>query len=242
MCNTNPPRLFVPANLPGVCALPAGPTNYLRNVLRLGKGAQVLVFNGRDGEFRAKIEELGKREASLATYERTRAQPAPLTLWYAFAPLKRARLDYMVQKAVEMGAGHLVPVLTQHGQVRQINRERLVANIVEACEQCGVLCVPQIEEPVPLVEFVARLDGAERSKKRTLVVADEALAGTTMDAIGAIAAIDGPIAALIGPEGGFSASERALLADRSVRVSLGPRVLRADTAAVALLALIEAAR
>jgi 16S rRNA (uracil1498-N3)-methyltransferase len=228
------PRLFVRADLPGPVAFDAGQANYLRNVLRLAPGDPLLVFNGRDGEFRARIAALGKKEAAADARERTRPQtPAP-DLVHAFAPLKQARLDYMVEKASEMGAGRLVPVLTQHGQVRRINRARLGANIVEACEQCGILSVPSIDEPVPLATFLGALD-------RPLIVADEALAGTPGDALAAIRAAGRPLAVLVGPEGGWSAAERELLAGRAVRVSLGPRILRADTAAVALLALVEAA-
>lgn len=228
------PRLFVHADLPGPIPLDHGQTNYLRNVLRLAAGATVLVFNGRDGEWRAEIRDLGKKGGGVQAVERTRAQtPAPV-LTYAFAPLKQARLDYMVEKAAEMGAGRLAPVLTQHGQVRRINRARLTANVVEACEQCGILSVPSLDEPVALADFLGALD-------RPLVVADEALAGTPMDAVETIRAAGAPLAVLVGPEGGFSHDERALFAHRAVRVSLGPRILRADTAAVALLALVEAA-
>ena len=228
------PRLFVHADLPGPIAFDQRQTNYLKNVLRLAPGASILVFNGRDGEWRAEVAELGKKAGGAEAVEKTAAQTRRPTLVYAFAPLKQARFDYMVEKATEMGAGRLVPVLTQHGQVRKINRERLAANIVEACEQCGILCVPQIDEPVALSDFLGSLD-------RPLVVADEALAGDAMDAVATIRAAGSPLAVLVGPEGGFSAEERALFAPRAVRVSLGPRILRADTAAVALLALVEAA-
>ena len=234
MRDFNAPRLFVHADLPGPVPFDQGQTNYLRNVLRLAPGASILVFNGRDGEWRAEIAELGKKSGAAETVEKTRPQTKRPTLTYAFAPLKQARLDYMVEKAAEMGAGRLVPVLTQHGQVRKINRERLTANIVEACEQCGILSVPVIEEPVALADFLGRLD-------RPLVVADEALAGEEGDAVAAIRAAGQPLTVLVGPEGGFSEEERALFLPRSVRVSLGPRILRADTAAVALLALVEAA-
>ena len=234
MRDFNAPRLFVHADLPGPVRFEQGQTNYLRNVLRLSPGASILVFNGRDGEWRAEIAELGKKAGTAEAVEQTARQTKAPQLVYAFAPLKQARLDYMVEKATEMGAGRLVPVLTQHGQVRKINRERLSANIVEACEQCGILSVPAIDEPVGLADFLGRLD-------RPLVVADEALADETMDPVAAIRAAGSPLAVLVGPEGGFSAEERALFTPRAVRVSLGPRILRADTAAVALLALVEAA-
>jgi len=231
----NAPRLFVAADLPGPVDLDHKQVNYLRNVLRLGPGDTVNVFNGRDGEWQAVVDTLGKKAGRLDAAHRLRGQPPAPSLWYAFAPLKQARLDYMVEKATEMGAGRLIPVLTQHGQVRRINRDRLAAHIVEACEQCGILSVPQIVDPVGLSTFLAALEG------RTLVVADEALAGEAADPVAAIRAAAPPLAVLVGPEGGFSEAERAIFSPRAVRVSLGPRVLRADTAAVALLALVEAA-
>ncbi|WP_420391384.1 16S rRNA (uracil(1498)-N(3))-methyltransferase [Acuticoccus sp.] len=227
-------RLFVCADLPGPIALDAAQVNYLRNALRLGPGATFLAFNGRDGEWRATIAELRKGAGTANAEERTRPQTAPPTLAYAFAPLKQARLDYMVQKATEMGAGRLVPVLTQHGQVRRINRDRMRANAVEACEQCGILSVPAVEDPVPLATFMGTWEGK-------LVVADEALVGTAIDPVATIRAAGTPLAVLVGPEGGFSQDERERFSKRAVGVSLGPRILRADTAAVALLALVEAA-
>lgn len=229
------PRLFVREDLPGPIDLGVAQTNYLRHVLRLSPGATVNVFNGRDGEWRARIERLDKKAGRALAEERVREQTPLPALWYAFAPLKQARLDYMVEKATEMGAGRLVPVLTRRTQVRRVNRDRLAAHVVEACEQCGVLSVPPIDEPVPLSTFLAGLAG------RQLVVADEALAGTGGDWIGAIRAAGAPLAVLVGPEGGFAPEERALFGASAVRVSLGPRILRADTAAVALLALVEAA-
>lgn len=234
MNDVNAPRLFVEADLPGTVALGAKEANYLRNVMRLAPGAPLKLFNGRDGEYLATIDALGKRDGSAVAQSLLRPQTPRPTLTLAFAPLKQARLDYMVEKATEMGAGRLVPVLTQHGQVRRINAVRLSANIVEACEQCGILSVPTIDEPVALADFLGGLD-------RPLVVADEALAGDQADPVAAIRAAGQPLAVLIGPEGGFSEEERALFEPRSVRVSLGPRILRADTAAVALLALVEAA-
>lgn len=235
MTDFNAPRLFVEVPLPGRVPLDAKRTNYLRNVLRLSAGARFRVFNGRDGEFEAEIREFGKRGGEARAGERLRAQTPRPSLCLAFAPLKQARLDYMMEKAAEMGAGRLTPVLTQHGQVRRINRERVRAHLVEACEQCGILTVPEIDAPVPLADMVGALG------TRTLVVGDEALAGAAIDPVAVIRAAAPPLTALVGPEGGFSDDERALLVPRAVRVSLGPRVLRADTAAVALMALVEAA-
>lgn len=228
------PRLHVTADLPGELAFEGAQVNYLKNVMRLGPGDSVLVFNGRDGEWRVRLEVVSKKAVSGVAETQTRPQTAPPDLVYAFAPLKQARLDYMVEKATEMGVSHLQPVLTQHTQVRKLNSARLSSNIVEACEQCGILTVPTIAEPQPLAAFLGGLT-------RPLVVADEALAGETGDAVSAIRSAGRPLAVLIGPEGGFSEAERALYAPRAVRVSLGPRVLRADTAAVALLSMVEAA-
>ncbi len=228
------PRLYVSADLPGEIHFVGGQHHYLRNVMRLGEGDAVLVFNGRDGEWRARLGSVGKKASTAMATEAMRPQTAPPDVLYAFAPLKQARLDYVVQKAAEMGAGSLQPVLTHYTQVRKLNLERLQANVVEACEQCGLLTVPRIEEPVALADFLGRLE-------RPLVVADEALAAESIEPLEAIRSAGQPLAVLVGPEGGFSEAERALFLPRAVRVSLGPRVLRADTAAVALLALVEAA-
>src|SRR5215831_5485334 len=164
------PRLYVEAPLAGGQGLGLQPTqaNYLRNVLRLKAGAPVLVFNGRDGEWRATLEERGKRAISLAIGEQTRAQTTPLDLHYLFAPLKHARLDYMVQKAVEMGASRLQPVLTRHTQVTRVNLERMQANAIEAAEQCGILTLPEI---APAISFERTL--AERKLERLLIFCDE---------------------------------------------------------------------
>lgn len=227
------PRLYVPDDLPGPVSLDQGQVNYVRNVLRLSVGDTLSLFNGRDGEWSATLTQVSKKAATADATDRRRPQtPAP-TLTFAFAPLKQARLDYLVEKAAEMGAGRLMPVLTQHTQVRRLNTVRLKANIIEACEQCGILTVPPIDEPV---DFPTALGAAG-----SLVVADEALAGSLAHTIDAIRSAATPLTVFTGPEGGFSAEEREALAGRAVRVSLGPRILRADTAAVALLALVEAA-
>lgn len=233
------PRLFIDAPLAAGqrLALDATPTNYLRNVLRLKPGDAVLAFNGRDGEWRTTLDIAGKRAASLVVDERTREQTTPTDLHYLFAPLKHARLDYVVQKAVEMGASHLQPVLMQHGQVTRINLERMRANAIEAAEQCGVLNVPEIGEPISFERMIAT-----REPSRLLVFCDEA--ADVRDPVAALAAVrtpqPRPLAVLIGPEGGFSDRERAALIALPdvVRLALGPRILRADTAAVAALALV----
>jgi 16S rRNA (uracil1498-N3)-methyltransferase len=234
------PRLYVPGDLSpgGELLLGREAANYLRNVLRLEKGAEVLVFNGRDGEWRARVVPSGRRETRLALAERTRPPTAPGDLHYAFAPLKHTRLDFMVQKAVEMGVGRLTPVITRHTQVARVNLDRMRANAIEAAEQCGIISLPDIEDPVNFSEWLARCDEA-----RVIVFCDEE--AETRDPIAALArAAAGKLTLLIGPEGGFAEDERRTLLARPsvVRLSLGPRILRADTAAVAALALIQAAR
>ena len=232
------PRLYVEAALAsgGTAALDKPQAHYLTHVLRLKAGDTLLAFNGRDGEWRAELVVAGKK-ASLVLKERTRAQPDPRDLHYLFAPLKHERLDYMMQKAVEMGATRLVPVLTQHTQVGRVNTERMRANAIEAAEQCGVLAIPEIGEPTTFGKML----GA-RDPHRLLVFCDED--AEVKDPVAALAAHSAtqPIAVLIGPEGGFSEEERAALLRQSnvVRLSLGPRILRADTAAVAALALVQA--
>jgi 16S rRNA (uracil1498-N3)-methyltransferase len=234
------PRLYIDAPLAAGqrLTLDAAQANYLRNVLRLKPGDAVLLFNGRDGEWRTNLDVAGKRAAALTVGERTREQTTPADLHYLFAPLKHARLDYVVQKAVEMGASRLQPVLMQHGQVTRINLERMRANAIEAAEQCGVLTIAEIGEPISFERMIAA-----RGASRLLVFCDET--ADVHDPVAALAAArtgphPRPLAVLIGPEGGFSERERAALAGLPdvVRLSLGPRILRADTAAVAALALV----
>jgi 16S rRNA (uracil1498-N3)-methyltransferase len=237
-------RLFVEGALAAgtAIALAKPQSHYLTQVLRLKTGDELLVFNGQDGEWCARLELAGKKTATLIAIARTRAQPGPADLHYLFAPLKHARLDYMVQKAVEMGASRLQPVLTRHTQVARVNLERMRANAIEAAEQCGVLAVPEIGEPAPLAAALAAL-----GQERVLVFCDER--ADVADPLDALAAVKRgsparpPLAVLIGPEGGFSADEREALlqAPRVVRLALGPRILRADTAAVAALAVVQAA-
>lgn len=217
-------------------ALAPEQAHYVANVIRLPVGGELLLFNGRDGEWLGRREAGGKREVRVVVGELLRPQPAALTVEYAFAPLKHARLDYMVQKAVEMGAGILSPVLTRYTQVTRVNLERMAANAVEAAEQCGILSLPTIEAPRALDVWLAQLPS-----DRVLVFCDEA--APEADPVAALrAAPKGPVSVLIGPEGGFAPEERQQLLRRAVTISLGPRILRADTAAVAALALVEAAR
>ncbi len=237
------PRLFLeqPIEAGRSLGLSRAQANYLVNVLRLTDGQPVLVFNGRDGEWRANLRS-GRKAALLEVLEQTRPQTAAADLEYLFAPLKHARLDYMVQKAVEMGASRLVPVLTRHTQTKRVNLERMRANAIEAAEQCGILNLPQIAEPVSLDALVVGW-----TPDRLLVFCDED--AETADPVAALApARSGglmgalPVSLLIGPEGGFAEEERKALAGLSnaIRLALGPRILRADTAAVAALALVQA--
>ena len=217
-------------------ALERDQSNYLGNVLRLKAGDGILVFNGRDGEWQAAI--VGrKRPDQLTIGARTRPQDRLPDLAYVFAPLKHARLDYMVQKAVEMGASSLQPVLTRFTQVSRVNGERMRANVIEAAEQCGILSLAEVADPTPLDRFLAA-----RNPERLLVFCDEATdVADPLQALRArpLAGVD----VLVGPEGGFSEEERALLLRQPqvLRLSLGPRILRADTAAVAALTLVQAA-
>ncbi|MBV9262530.1 MAG: 16S rRNA (uracil(1498)-N(3))-methyltransferase [Pseudolabrys sp.] len=244
-------RLFVEDRLHAgaVIELDGDAANYLRNVLRLKGGAPVLLFNGRDGEWRSVINASGKRTLSAAVEEQTRPQPAAGDLHYLFAPLKHVRLDYMVQKAVELGVSRLQPVITRHTQVVRVNIERMRANAIEAAQQCGVLALPEVKEEVELRIALAHL-GADR----LLVFCDEG--ADIADPIEALikrrrppsalvpAGVEPemmPLAVLIGPEGGFAEDEREALLKipNVVRLALGPRILRADTAAVAALALVQ---
>src|ERR1700712_4571084 len=233
------PRLFVdaPLNTGQTVALERNQSNYLGNVLRLAAGDTILVFTGRDGEWQAQIAGR-KRPDALVIVTPTRPQDRLPDIAYVFAPLKHARLDYMVQKAVEMGASALQPVLTRHTQVSRVNRERMRANVIEAAEQCGILSLATVAEPVTLDRYLG-----QRGPSRLLVFCDEAAeTAHPVQALQQAAAADG-IDILIGPEGGFAEEERALLLrqPKILRLSLGPRILRADTAGVAALALVQAA-
>jgi 16S rRNA (uracil1498-N3)-methyltransferase len=233
------PRLFVEAALAPEATVPLArdQSNYLGNVLRLAAGDTILVFNGRDGEWQAAISGR-KRPDTLTIMAQTRPQDRLRELSYVFAPLKHARLDYVVQKAVEMGASSLQPVLTRFTQVSRVNRERMRANVIEAAEQCGILSVANVAEPLPLDRYLAA-----REPRRLLIFCDEAAEASDplQTLAGEQTAITG-IDVLIGPEGGFAEEERQLLLrqPRTLRLSLGPRILRADTAAVAALALVQA--
>ena len=210
--------------------------NYLVNVLSLGAGDSILVFNGTDGELRAQLASAGKKAWRLDIGQRTQRQPPSPGLHYVFAPLKQARLDYMIQKAVEMGAGRLRPVITRHTQVTRFNTDRAEANAIEAAEQCGILSIPAIDEPVPLTRLIDEWDHTRR-----IIFCDEG--DVRADPLAILAGLQpSPLAVLIGPEGGFADDERAFLHSKPfvTAIPLGPRILRADTAAVAGLALVQA--
>jgi 16S rRNA (uracil1498-N3)-methyltransferase len=204
-------------------------------VLRLKPGDLILVFNGRDGEWLARITDARRKGVALRIEERVREQTTAPDLHYLFAPLKHARLDYMVQKATEMGVGRLCPVLTEFTQVARVNSERMRANAIEAAEQCGILSIPEVEPPRKLSDVLSEWEPGRR-----LVFCDEGAAPKDpSETFGTLKG--GPTALLIGPEGGFSDRERDELLARPyvVALSLGPRILRADTAAVAALALVQ---
>jgi 16S rRNA (uracil1498-N3)-methyltransferase len=234
------PRLFVDAALAAgeTVQLERSQSNYLGNVLRLSAGDSILAFNGRDGEWQASI--VGrKRPDSLTVVAQTRTQDRLPDLVYVFAPLKHARLDYMVQKAVEMGVSMLQPVLTRFTQVSRVNSERMRANVIEAAEQCGILSIADVAEPVALDRYLAG-----RKPQRLLIFCDEAAdIANPLPALQSDRMASHGVDVLIGPEGGFAEEERALMLRQPqiLRLSLGPRILRADTAAVAALALVQAA-
>ena len=213
-------------------------TNYLINVLRMREGASLLVFNGKDGEWRASLTNATRKTATLTLVEQTRIQTLATDIWLCFAPLKTARLDYVVQKAVEMGASKLIPMLTNRTQVSRLKMDRMRANIIEAAEQCGILTVPDIDEEIKLPKLLNALD-----ESRVVVFCDEA--AEVADPIVALKRLttNSPVALFIGPEGGFDHEERRLilLRESSVAISLGPRILRADTAAVAALTVVQLA-
>src|SRR5579863_2147036 len=234
------PRLYVEPSLAegGRIALSPEQANYLLNVLRLREGARVLIFNGRDGEFAASVAGATRKAASLAVGARERQQEFARDIDYLFAPLKHARLDYMAQKAVEMGVRRLRPVMTRRTQASRVNLDRLRANAIEAAEQCGVIWLPEILGEVSLPEALA-----DWPADRLLVFCDEeAEIADPLEALNRVGDGSDLLALLIGPEGGFEDGEREaiLRLPNVVRLSLGPRILRADTAAVAALAHIQA--
>lgn len=237
----NIPRLYIEHDLQAGIHLPleSEAAHYVVHVMRLREGDCILVFNGRDGEWQASISAITKRQTTLEVQHQTRPQTPPPHVRYLFAPLKQGRLDYMVQKAVEMGAATLEPVLTAHTQVSKLGAERLRKNAIEAAEQCGILNLPTL---MPEKRFADVL--ASWPSDAALIFCDEAASQQhPLQSLQNIPATQ-KIALLIGPEGGFSTEERQKLLKilQICPISLGPRILRADTAAVAAFAWIHAAR
>lgn len=229
-------RLYVQAELSaeGEIALDAGQTHYLAHVLRLGVGAEILLFNGRDGEWQARLTQIGKKTAIAQCDRLLRPQPAMVKLELWFAPIKGDRTDMIVEKATELGVARICPVVSDRTIVRKLNLERLRARAAEAAEQCGTLNVPEIHEPISLFDRLDRLAAGQ-----LVLFADEA--GEAVPVAQALTDRPSGLALLTGPEGGFTPSERTRLrAHPHVRaVHLGPRILRADTATFAGLALIQ---
>jgi 16S rRNA (uracil1498-N3)-methyltransferase len=222
------PRLFVRAQLgEGVRVdLDASQANYLGNVMRLGEGAELLVFDGSSGEWLARISEAGKKRMALTVERRTHQSEAIPDVWLAFSPVKRTQTDWLVEKATELGVAKLIPVITQRTIAERVKLERLRSIAIEAAEQCGRTRLPTIDEPISLAQFLKQAD-------RAIYFADE---GGGEPAASAFK--PGPAVILTGPEGGFTDDERAVIraAPNAIPVSLGPRILRAETAALAALA------
>ena len=235
------PRVFVDAALAGgaVVELDKDKANHLVNVLRLKEGDAAILFNGRDGAWLAKITHAGKKGATLEITVQTAHQTPASDLWFGFAPLKTGRLDYVIQKATEMGAGIIQPVLTEFTQVRRLKDDKLEAYVLEAAQQCEVLSLPTIAPETDLRALIEHWRTTQGLRR--LLFADEAAAAASpVEQIGWLQGL--PVGILVGPEGGFSDAERELLLgeDFVIPISLGPRILRADTAAVAVLALVQA--
>ncbi len=223
------PRLFVRAPLVEGARvdLDSGQANYLGNVLRLKPGAELLVFDGTSGEWLARIAEAGRKRIALLVERQTREAESVPDVWLAFAPVKRSQTDWLIEKATELGAARLIPVMTRRTIAERVRLERLEAIAIEAAEQCGRTRLPDISEPMPLAHLLQN-----RASSRTLYFADEAGGERPAEVF-----TPGPAVILIGPEGGFSDEERAAIcaAPNAVAVSLGPRILRAETAALAAL-------
>jgi 16S rRNA (uracil1498-N3)-methyltransferase len=224
------PRLYVRQSLSEAARLQIDgpPAHYLGNVLRLKQGQELLLFDGSSGEWLARIEVLRKGRITVQVVERTRQPEVIPDVWLAFAPVKRAQTDWLVEKATELGVARLLPVITQRTIVDRVKLDRLQAIAVEAAEQCGRTRLPEIADPVPLARLLA-----EREPGRPLYFADETGGAPLQEALKR-----GPATILVGPEGGFAEEERAAVRASSgaTAISLGPRILRAETAALAALA------
>lgn len=232
------PRLHLDAALQNEQDIPLEreQAHYLIHVLRLVGGDVVEVFNGQDGAWLAYITDVGKKGASIRCERRLAEVTLPPDIDYLFAPLKHARLDYMVQKATELGVRRLRPVMTARTIAERVNLERMRANAIEAAEQCNLVFVPDVLEPEPLAKVIGGWDGARR-----LIFCDET--AREQNPLASLAGVAPPAAVLVGPEGGFTDEERAMLRARPfvTGISLGPRILRADTVAIAALAVVQAA-
>jgi 16S rRNA (uracil1498-N3)-methyltransferase len=227
------PRLFVRRALADgtTVELDERQANYLGNVLRMGAGAQLLVFDGISGEWLAKVRDTAKKRMTLGIERQTREPESIPDVWLAFAPVKRAQTDWLIEKATELGAARLLPVITQRTIVERVRLDRLEAIAIEAAEQCGRTRVPQICEPVHLRRFVEGIDPGRR-----FYFADESGGDTLCSSFR-----EGPGVILVGPEGGFSEEERAfVLGAGACAISLGPRILRAETAGLAALSVYMA--
>ena len=229
-------RLFVdhPLATGQAIGLTSDQAHYLFSVMRLGPGASLLVFNGRDGEWRAEVAEAGRRGGVLLAREMTAPLQLPPDLWLLFAPIKKARTDFIVEKAVELGVARIVPVLTRFTNADRLRADKLRAHAVEAAEQCGATFVPEVAELIQLDRLLASWESGRR-----ILWCDEDFSGVS----GLSTLTPGPWAVLVGPEGGFSAEEQQRLRSmpQVTPINLGPRILRADTAAVAALVLWQAA-
>ena len=234
------PRLHVDAPLGAGASVELGreQTNYLISVLRMKAGEALVLFNGVDGAWMARIADPHRKGVTLEVVVQTAHQTPKSDLWFGFAPLKTGRLDYLVQKATEMGAGTIQPVITKFTQVQKLKTEKLLANIIEAAEQCEVLSVPVLAAETSLDALLS--DWQHKEGLRRLVFCDESARANSP--VGQLNDIEGlPVGVLIGPEGGFSDDERSRLLAQPyvIPISLGPRILRADTAAVAALAVVQ---
>ena len=231
------PRLFCAQTLGNAREIVLEPeqAHYLGSVLRLQAGDVVSLFNGTDGEFLAHVAEVAKKKMVLRVERLTSAVTPPPDIDYLFAPLKHARLDYLVQKATELGARRLRPVITARTIAERVNLERMKTNVIEAAEQCNLVFVPEVLEPVSLNVVLREWDAG-----RALIYCDET--AQKGNAVAALSKLKTPAAILVGPEGGFTIEERAMLKALPyvTAISLGPRVMRADTAAVAVMALVQA--